>query len=215
MKQPSTIAAVVFDVGGVLSADMFAELSVIDRDCGLPDGTLQRYFRTGADFAEVETGRLDIRTFFRKLDASIRAEHGVDIDIARVVSAGNSAMKTRPGMVEWACDLADAGVQIALLTNMIRESRQWLAHLLPEGVVSVVVDSSAVGLRKPDPQIYRHLLDRLQLPADQVVYFDDQEENLPPARDLGINAYLFTSPESAKAALAAHPGPHQHRRARA
>lgn len=55
--------------------------------------------------------------------------------------------------------------------------------------------SCELALSKPDPQIYRLLLDTLGLPAQDVVFIDDKEENVKAAQTLGIDAILFESYE--------------------
>jgi HAD superfamily hydrolase (TIGR01509 family) len=56
----------------------------------------------------------------------------------------------------------------------------------------VVVDSSDVGLRKPDPRIYAELLHRSDTTAQQLIFIDDLPENVDAATDLGINGHRFT-----------------------
>ena len=63
------------------------------------------------------------------------------------------------------------------------------------------IDSSQVGVRKPSPAIYEELLRRLDRPAGEVVFFDDFEENLPPAAALGITAIQFTGIDDCRKAL--------------
>lgn len=50
----------------------------------------------------------------------------------------------------------------------------------------VVVESSWEGIRKPDPEIYRIALSRMDVPAEQTVFLDDLGINLKPARVLGM-----------------------------
>ena len=54
------------------------------------------------------------------------------------------------------------------------------------GYFDHVIESSKIGLRKPDPQIYRFAIDKLNLVPRQIVYFDDLGINLKPASNLGI-----------------------------
>ena len=52
--------------------------------------------------------------------------------------------------------------------------------------------SSAIGARKPDAAAYHALLDRIRVPAAQVLFVDDREANIAAARTLDIDARLFT-----------------------
>jgi epoxide hydrolase-like predicted phosphatase len=53
----------------------------------------------------------------------------------------------------------------------------------------VAISSHQVGLRKPDPRIYRAALDRLGVSPDGVVFFDDVHENVVAAAEVGIRAF--------------------------
>lgn len=61
--------------------------------------------------------------------------------------------------------------------------------------------SHEVGLVKPDPQIYRLVLERARVPAGETVFIDDKESSLTPANALGIMPILFVSPRQLKAKL--------------
>jgi 2-haloacid dehalogenase len=54
---------------------------------------------------------------------------------------------------------------------------------------------------KPDPQIYRILLDRLAQPAHECLFIDDSEKNVVAARQMGIHAIHFHSPEALRVQL--------------
>ena len=64
-----------------------------------------------------------------------------------------------------------------------------------------VVESSRLGLRKPDPRIYRHACELMAVPPEEVVYLDDLGINLKPARELGMTTIKVTEPDAALASL--------------
>ena len=55
--------------------------------------------------------------------------------------------------------------------------------------------SHEVGVRKPDPRLYRLILDNAKVFAPEALYIDDKPRNLEPARDMGMATILFESPE--------------------
>jgi putative hydrolase of the HAD superfamily len=95
-------------------------------------------------------------------------------------------------------ELRTRGYKLAICTNNVRE---WEAHwrsMLPiDEIFDVVVDSAFVGMRKPEPEIYRLTLDRLGVAAADALLIDDVELNCQGARDLGIAAVWFQSDEQA------------------
>ena len=67
-----------------------------------------------------------------------------------------------------------------------------------------LVISGRIGLAKPDPRIFRHLLDEHELGADEVVFVDDKPYNVEAARAVGMAAELFEGPALLRAALVRH-----------
>jgi putative hydrolase of the HAD superfamily len=95
-------------------------------------------------------------------------------------------------MVDRARRLRATGLRTALVTNNAREFRErWRALVPADELFEHVVDSSEVGVRKPDPEIFRIALARLGDPApERTLFVDDYEGNLVAARALGLRTLL-------------------------
>ena len=65
--------------------------------------------------------------------------------------------------------------------------------MVPMEHMTVVVDSSVVGMRKPDAEIFAHLLSELGVDADEAVLVDDTPVNLDGARSVGMQTVLVGS----------------------
>ncbi|MGW0579825.1 HAD-IA family hydrolase, partial [Streptomyces sp. NPDC002920] len=91
------------------------------------------------------------------------------------------------------------GYRLALLTNNVREWEPlWRAQLPVDELFDVVVDSHREGVRKPDPAVYRILLDRLGgIAARRCMFVDDTDENCRAAAGLGFRAVRFADTDSA------------------
>ena len=99
------------------------------------------------------------------------------------------------------------GYRTALVTNNVREgSATWRAMIPVDDLFDVVVDSSAVGMRKPDPAIFTHTLDLLGgIAPDRAVFLDDVEGNLVGARLAGLHTILVERPARPRAGRARPP----------
>jgi len=89
-------------------------------------------------------------------------------------------------------ELNQAGIRQAIITNNAKEFGDMWRRLIPvDELFEAVIDSSAVGLRKPDPRIYRLALERMavSLPASSV-FLDDFEPNVVAAHSLGMHGVL-------------------------
>jgi putative hydrolase of the HAD superfamily len=104
------------------------------------------------------------------------------------------------GIVE---DLAARGRRIGLLSNIIGElvpifearHAGWL------GRFHARVYSCEIGVAKPDPRAYEICAARLGVPPGEVLFFDDKEENVRAARQAGMKAEVFTSPDQVRGIL--------------
>ena len=105
-------------------------------------------------------------------------------------------------MVELVRDLRGGGLRTGLLTNNARELRdRWWALLPYDELFDDVVDSHEVGMRKPNPAIYRLALERLGATADRTAFLDDIASNVAAALAEGMVGVLV---EGDGAAAIAH-----------
>jgi 2-haloacid dehalogenase len=106
------------------------------------------------------------------------------------------------GTVEILAGVRAAGYRVAALSNWSAETyplmRQRFDFL---GWFDRIVLSGDERCIKPDPQIYRILLDRLAQPAQECVFIDDSEKNVVAAREMSIRAIHFHSPEMLRVQL--------------
>ncbi len=68
-------------------------------------------------------------------------------------------------------------------------------------VFDVSLFSAEVGLRKPDERFYQYILERLGVEPDEAVFVDDFEPNVQAARQIGLQAIQFCTPDQARAEL--------------
>jgi putative hydrolase of the HAD superfamily len=198
------VRAVVFDMGGVLTIDPFDASRDYARELGLPADTFVDQLR-GSVFAEVETGARTIRDFLKFACRDVLQRFDTAVDIRRLADCLAAGQQVRPEMVALVEELADAGVPVGLLTNNAKEARSWWSSgVLPIDRFSAVVDSSEVGLRKPDPRIFAVTADRMGRPAEELLYFDDAAENVAGAAAAGLVAEVYTGPQDCRRTCANH-----------
>ncbi|MEY2571488.1 MAG: putative hydrolase of the superfamily, partial [Acidimicrobiaceae bacterium] len=149
--------------------------------------------------ARLEIGEISSREFFKYVCIEAEAEHGQRIDIQELGRAAAWGERMNPEMIALVADV-HRSKRTALLTNNVKEAG-WREGF-PVEHFDVIVDSSAVGLRKPDPAIYALLIERLGAVASEVVFVDDFVENLGPAAELGLQTVHFRSASQCRDALA-------------
>ncbi|MEX2558159.1 MAG: HAD family phosphatase [Actinomycetota bacterium] len=191
------VTAVVFDYGGVLTGPPFDRVAEFEAANALPADAIMSFFDE-PEWEDLMLGKASVVDWMKSLGRRVQDDHGVHIDLRAlgVLLAGEGP---QPAMLDMLRELHERGIVLGILTNNVQESA-WRG-LVPVELLDVVVDSSEVGLAKPDPRIYELLLSKLGRAGEQVAYFDDLEENIPPARALGIQAFLFQDPAQCRKEL--------------
>ena len=145
------------------------------------------------DFHLLEMGRLSLADYLVGLERRAPDVIGRPLDYVayqRFMSA--SAIAVHWPVVHRIRRLRDDGVNLALLTNNVREfGSAWRATFPVDELFPIVVDSSDVGMRKPDPAIYEHTSALLTVEPDAAVFLDDNVENVIAAAAVGLETVRF------------------------
>jgi len=119
----------------------------------------------------------------------VAGEVGRTVDDDAVADLGQldvaSWSRVHPEMLDLIADLRQDGRRLALLSNAPLDLVEHASRVL-EGLVPELLFSSQIGLAKPDPAIFAEALRRLQVPAADVVFVDDNADNVRAARDVGM-----------------------------
>jgi putative hydrolase of the HAD superfamily len=197
---------VLFDFGGVLLSSPFDAFARYERERGLPDGFLRALNSTNPDdnaWARLERSEVDFQEFCRLYEDEARAAGG-EVDGSEVIAL--LAGDLRPAMVE-AVRRCRARLKTACLTNnwvAADDARESNSHgALLADLFDVVVESSKVGVRKPDPRFYEIACEQLAIEPSEAVFLDDIGGNLKPARAMGMTTIKVTDPDAAIAELEA------------
>jgi putative hydrolase of the HAD superfamily len=201
------VRAVFFDFGGVLTVGPWGAFAAYERQQGLPEGFIRRLNATNPDtnaWACLERGQIDVDTFARRFEAEAAAAGG-DVDAAQLFEALRVGGELRPAMVEAVRRCHDR-LPTGLLTNNFSSGTWRAGHEDLLACFDVILESSAAGLRKPDPDFYRQGCASLGVEPGEAVFLDDLGVNLKPARQLGMQTIKVTDPDVALAELEAAVG---------
>jgi putative hydrolase of the HAD superfamily len=140
----------------------------------------------------LERGEIDMATYFGMIvdRAPMVLGRAIDMD-----AYGRFMRSSAPG-VHWQVvhrirDLRGQ-VRLGLLTNNVKEfGEHWRSTFPIDELFEVIVDSSHVGMRKPDPEIYLLTCRRLDVEPTEAVFVDDNVDNVEAARALGMETVHF------------------------
>lgn len=118
-----------------------------------------------------------------------------------IFDEANAAMYVRPEMIAYIEELKK-NYKIGLLSNFTSGLEQCLREVFSiYHLFDVVVSSYNLKIKKPDPLIYQHTLEKLGVQAPEAVFIDDLEENVKGAEHLGLKGIIFKSVEQCKTDL--------------
>jgi len=195
----SPIEAIISDFGGVLTSPLEDAFRGFAADSSIPLGALGTAMAAygeelGANpLYELETGRLTEREFVAGVGAALRANGHPGANMDEFARGWFTHLRPNEQLFDYYRSLAARGLRFAVCTNNVREWEPlWRAMLPIDEIFETVVDSGFVGVRKPDPEIYRLTLERLGgVAPERVVFVDDFEHNCEAARALGMTAVRF------------------------
>jgi len=197
--------AVLFDLGGVLLTSPFEAFAAYEQANGLPPGFIRSLNATNSDvnaWAHLERNAVSFEEFCRLFEAEAR-DAGHELDAAAVM--GLLAGEVRPAMVV-AVRRCRERLRTAALTNNFTLPGGDPAMAEMRELFDVVVESSRVGVRKPDPRFYEIACAELGIEPTEAVFLDDLGINLKPARALGMTTIKVDDPARAIAELEAIVG---------
>jgi putative hydrolase of the HAD superfamily len=202
------IRAVLWDFGGVVLTSPFEAFARYERERGLPDGLIRRLNATNPDdnaWARLERGDVDLNGFAELFETEAK-EAGHEVDALGVLELLSGDV--RPQMVTALRRIKAEGLLLGMLTNNFapmgeggdaRAARPEVAEIIE--LFDAVVESSKVGVRKPDPRFYGIACDELGIRPPEAVFLDDLGVNLKPARAIGMTTIKVVDPDEALAEL--------------
>lgn len=172
----------LIDWGGVLTHNLFASFDAHCVDLGLEPGTVARTIRSHprarALVFDLECGRISVEAFETEFAETLGVEPTGLIDALFEGAQADNAMH------DAVLRLRQAGFRTGLLSNSWGASRYDRSRWAD--MFDVLVISGEHRVRKPDLRIYQIAVERIGLPASELVFVDDLGGNLKPARELGM-----------------------------
>jgi epoxide hydrolase-like predicted phosphatase len=204
-------SALLVDYGGVLTSPLqtcmrewcesdgvdvteFADVLRAWRDSGDPKNPVYA----------LERGELDAGEFERELAARLRTRDGRPLPADGLLARMFLAFRQEPTMVDLVRRAHAAGIRTGLVSN------SWGVEYPELGwdeMFDAVVISGQVGMRKPEPAIYRYAAEQVGVPPEKCVFVDDLPGNVRGAEDVGMAAILHTDPAATRARLGELFGP--------
>jgi putative hydrolase of the HAD superfamily len=197
----AVIEAIIWDFGGVLTSSPFEAFNRYESEHGLPQDFIRRVNSLNPDtnaWAQFEQARIDTHAFDKLfLDEATALGHRVrGHDVLSLLSGdlrkgAISALSALRGAFKVGCITnnvpAGEGPGMAGTVEKARAVEKVM------GLFHYVLESSKIGIRKPDPRIYALMCEALMVDPNNCVYLDDLGINLKPARQMGMTTIKVSS----------------------
>jgi len=201
----TSIRAVLWDFGGVMTQSPFLAFREFEQQHGLPPEFLRGINARDRDnnaWARFERSEISPQEFdeafaeeTRRAGFEVRGLDVIDLLYGEIRPAMVHALtKCKPHFAN-ACltNNVSAGPGRGMERDAARAG-EWRRVL---ALFDLVIESSAVGVRKPEPRFFELACERLGISAAQAVYLDDLGTNLKPARAMGMHTIRVQEPEAA------------------
>jgi HAD superfamily hydrolase (TIGR01509 family) len=201
INQMNPFKAIVFDLGNVVFTndwhyDFPEKFAAFTQTFGVSEEAMEAAWR--AHWPEFRLGKITEEDFWQRFLATA----GGTGDISEAKRLWRKYQHPIQTMPELLLEL-HKNYRLAALTTI---SKEWLDYKLAtyhlNDVFECVLSSGYLGVAKPNPEIYKMLLQKLALPANQIIYIDDSPRALEPATELGITTILFQGQSGLEAELA-------------
>lgn len=197
------VKAVLFDFGGVFTDSPFHAVNDFGEELGVgaqkvTEIVFGSYENDGDHpWHQLERGEITLE-HTRNLILERGREHGLEVDIYTLfmkMAETNAGADSRAPLVKRVRELKTEGYPTGLITNNVAEFGDGWRGLVPvDELFDFVVDSSAVGVRKPDPRIFQIAIDHLDgIDPAHTLFLDDYQANVDAARSFGMQSMLVTT----------------------
>lgn len=191
-------SGLLMDWGGVMTTNLFESFAAFCVAEKLAPETVRNAFRSDPVsrrlLEDFECGRL--------ADPDFETQFGSVLGVAEpagLIGRMFGGMGLDEQMRDAVASFRAAGIKTGLLSNSWG-ARNYDFDLLAE-LFDVLVISGDLGVRKPEQEIYDIAVERMGLPASELVFVDDLPGNLKPARAMGVHTIVHTDPATTIAAL--------------
>ena len=200
-KSDAPIRFCIFDIGGVA-----IRLKALEAYRGMPGyphpmrpEELWAWFEALPELTAWETGRADVDDFARATIAGLGLAVTVEEFRERVDTILDAPM---PGMESLIRRTASVVTTVALSNANAFHWKRVARDYPVMGHFHKVFASHLIGLRKPDPECFGHVLTQLGAAPGETLFFDDSQGNVDAALRLGIRAVRFENPQQCAGVLA-------------
>lgn len=196
--QRTAVRVIVFDFGGVIAQANTTQMSAfLMNSFGINKDELSTALRNMDDFISKGGSEKGYWEHYAVSKGIVLPSDWID-QWAAIIKKSISEIPETIAIVK---TLQGDGYRTAMLSDVTQYQAELIRKMGYYDLFNPVLLSYEIGVKKPNPEAFKILLETLQEPASNVLFIDDRKENTAAAKNLGIDAIQFINPEQLKVDL--------------
>lgn len=186
------IKAVIFDWGTVLIENPAPKIVAYCSNV-LGVGTEQFTAAQNMHLVEFQKGKISEKVFWEKVAQTLQVPPPTQESLWG--DAFRAGYIERKEMFDFIKSLKEKGYVVGFLSNTEEAPRKYFYEIGYDKIFDKPVFSCDEGVVKPELDIYRITLERLNVEPSSAVFIDDKKENTDAAQKLGMNTVIYSTSE--------------------
>lgn len=180
---------VLFDLGNVLVKPFQIEYLYQDLNLNIEYEQFREYWSNSFDAKELHKGNITLEEYIKRLSKFVKKD--ISFDEFRNIYDKNKRILF-PNTLELINELKDKNIEVGLLSNLREIDWFEVNKYNDTSFFNYLFLSYEMHLLKPDSQIYKEVINKLNINPQYIYFFDDVLDNVKSAQELGIKAYCVT-----------------------
>ena len=184
--------AILWDFGGIFTGSPFHSTDSYAETLGIARSDLNQlvlgYGIADGDhhWHRLERGEISMIEAAKESIAAVENAGVKNFNLQDFFASMGGKNENSEAMFDGVRRYKNLGIKQMILSNNIREFGKTWKPMLPHGLFDGIIDSSEVGVRKPDPEIFKIALSKAETLPHQTIFLDDYPEHVDVAQSLGI-----------------------------
>ena len=181
------IKVVLFDADGVVVTPDKVFSERMHEEHGVPQEDFKNFFY--GDFQKCLVDQADLKDLLKDKVVEWKWQGTVE-ELLEYWFQNESKVDDR--VLDIVTQLREKGIKVYVATNQEKNRTEYFKNEMKFGEIFDGIFSSVdVGYKKEQPEFFNHVLETLNVKPEEVMFWDDSEDNIESAKSLGIQAYLY------------------------
>jgi len=185
-----SVSCVLFDLGGVIvNWDISWLIQEISNEFQLSEKRLSEEFNK--NIPNISSGKIDEKNLWYSIGKELQSSKLMNLDESLLDKNFRKRVSLNDSLVSLTKKLSEKGITVGILSNTEQVTFSVVRELLPLDHFKYKFLSYEIGLIKPNPEIYKYVIDNISFQKEELFFIDDLKENVESARIAGIDSVQF------------------------